>query len=548
MVAFDGSGPCERAEAYYHDLLADGDNPAIPGDVIGHVRQCERCRQRLECLRETLLELERDGEALQAQEDRNLVCALEAQFELLGEPLTCARVKRFLPGLLAPETPIRIPTPVTVHVDQCPECAEDLESLRALDLDSERLARLGRLYADSTVNDSGVCLRVGSRTILGRRAGPERADARVADHLCICPRCRRRLYQQREKSLERERSRSIGEATSDCAVVSDADLFDFAVPYGNFESLGADAPSGRHAEHIRSCPHCLAKVQQLHRVVYGVLERPNSGLVTVYRTRSSRRRSEAEAESPYGDYPVEVQVIRREADEPVRAHSRIRGWTRLKPVFRTALTAAAVIPVVVLFVMSARSALALTPRRLNEIAVTNPCVHVTVYGEDSESVKQEVWVSSTDGLFISRRGDLSIIFDLTRKRRTVIEHREGRHDVEPLDDTGLAAAKGEMETLLGVSAANPIWNVELKAVGESRLDGVPVNEYESDRENRRSGGASGRQKWKFYVDAVTGEPLRVELFGWEPSENRPVLQETRCFKYPAAGAVRRQAETLQAFE
>jgi len=548
MVAFDGSEACSRAEAYYHDLLESGECSAVPQDVVAHVQHCSHCQYRLQRLREALLDLEREGDALQSQADRDLVGELEAQFDFLDRPLTCRQVKPFLPNLLAAETQIRIPTPVTVHVDQCPECAKDLESLRALNLSSAQLARLGRLYADSAVDGFWVCLRVQSSTTLGWSGSLEHADAKAIDHLCVCPRCRHRLYRHRQRLLEREGAGSTGPEALDCADLSDAELFDFVVPYGSFEPSEGKDRFRRCAEHIRSCPHCLARAQQLHRTVYGILDRSDSGVVTVYRTRS-KRRSEEQAESLYGDYPVDVQVTRREADEAVGTGARTRGVAALKPVFRMALTAAAVIPLVLVFVVSTRSALGLNPRQLQKIAAANPCVHVTIFGADSGSPRQELWVSSADGLLISRRGDRSIIFDLTRKRRTVIGHPEGRLDVDPLGDAEAAVVEGEMEALLGLSARSPIWNVELEAIGESRVDGVPVEVYESNWRSSGSGDASGPQhKWKVYVEAATRRPLKVEFYGWESFEGRWGLEGMRRFAYPAAGEVRRQAEALQAFE
>ena len=70
--------------------------------------------------------------SLRPARDRRLVGELQRHFELLGERVTCAQVKPLLAGLLDPSVVIRIPTPVTVHVDHCAACARDLETLRGL--------------------------------------------------------------------------------------------------------------------------------------------------------------------------------------------------------------------------------------------------------------------------------------------------------------------------------------------------------------------------------------------------------------------------------
>jgi len=77
---------------------------------------------------------------------RDIIDTLRRHFGCLDEQVTCSRVKPFLPGLLIPILRIRIPTPITVHIDHCPECADDLKALGDLGLSPAQLERLERLY------------------------------------------------------------------------------------------------------------------------------------------------------------------------------------------------------------------------------------------------------------------------------------------------------------------------------------------------------------------------------------------------------------------
>jgi len=546
MVAFDGSELCDCAEVYYHDLLEDEESPAVPPEVVEHVRSCNRCRHRLECFRETLLEMEEEGEALHSREDRNLVGELEAQFAFLGEPLTCARAKRFLPKLLVPETPIRIPTPVTVHVDQCPECARDLESLRALNLSSAQLARLARLYAEGSGAGLGVCLRAQSSSRRGRRGSLEPAGARTADHLCVCPRCRNRFYQQRQRLLEREEFGSSKEGMLDCLGISDGDLFDFVVPYGNSAGSEDEDRLKRCGIHILSCPHCLAKAQQLHRMVYGVMERPDSGVVTVYRTRSSRAVSATQAESPYRDYPVDVQVIRRGVDEPVDRSARIRGFAKLKPVFRIALTAAAVIPVALVFIMSARSALGLTPRQLNETAVKCPYIHITAFGGDLQRPpKEEIWASRSLRLVVTESPLGRTVANVVHGRAEFTPAAGLTRDVLSGEEARLAAAKRTLDRVVGCALDEGRWNSELTRRDDAVENGVRLEVYELRFEVTLSAGTSTSSlAWMVYVDPATGRPVKSELRRWSRVEMAMVMEETRFFEYPTEGEFMQQLEEL----
>lgn len=167
MVAFDGSERCRQAEAYYHDYLQDDASAAVPRGALDHIRGCQYCQRRVENLRGMLSEEGAGRSTCPSARDRRLIGELERHLELLGERVTCARVRPFLPGLLDPSVTIRIPTPVTVHVDNCPECAGDLESLREGGQIAER--------ADSGVIT--VCtIKEGGRTASERIEGGRYQD------------------------------------------------------------------------------------------------------------------------------------------------------------------------------------------------------------------------------------------------------------------------------------------------------------------------------------------------------------------------------------
>jgi uncharacterized protein YbaR (Trm112 family) len=535
MVAFDGSEACDRAGAYYHDFLEDEKNPAVPQAIIEHIERCGYCQRRLERLREALSELENDGAGLQSQGDKGLVAELQSQFEFLGEPLTCERVKAFLPNLLVPATPIRIPTPVTVHVDQCPACAKDLESLRALDLSAEQLARLSRLYADSSANGFWVCMRVQSKLSLVWPGSLEGVDAEALDHLCVCPRCRNRLYQRRQRLLDRDLYDSVGQGALCCADISAADIFDFVVPYGDVESSGGNGWFERCREHVRSCPHCLEKAQRLHRTVYGIVERPDSGVVTVYRAESDPRRSGVETESPYQDYPIDVQVTESEARQAVGATGRVRASARFNTIFRMALMAAAMIPIVAMFVWSARSASALSPRQLDEVVNVIPYVRVLIFGENLKQPKQTLLVLRPQRLFISDTQGKRTVTDLERGQITVFDKVKGAVEYVPRNSAERAKDRERFEQVLASGLKGLPWNGELTQREDIIVEGGRLEVYEMTGPTISDSGGSAPRKWVAYVEPMSRRPVKTEFFEWDPVEKGLMVTETRCFEYPGEG-------------
>ena len=120
----------------------------------------------------------------------------------------------------------------------------------------------------------------------------------------------------------------------------------------------------RHAErpetaHVGTCPGCLETVQALHRTIYGVIDRPESGVTTVYRTIGDDETVAASPGDPYADYPIRVQVIRREPQQAVAlspatsdsraAETRETVNPHVRRLLKTAVAAAAMIPLAALF-------------------------------------------------------------------------------------------------------------------------------------------------------------------------------------------------------
>ena len=125
MVTFGRSMFCTDAEPYYYDYLY-GLDAGVARAVADHIRQCAHCRTQVRRLEAAIAESEAQDRMLQG--DMDVVGALGLHFAHLGADITCAKARSFLPVLLVPSLEIRIPTPITVHVDHCRQCAEDLEN------------------------------------------------------------------------------------------------------------------------------------------------------------------------------------------------------------------------------------------------------------------------------------------------------------------------------------------------------------------------------------------------------------------------------------
>jgi len=514
MVAFDGSERCGEAEAYYHDFLDNENRPPVPASVTDHIQSCGRCRERLARLREILSETADALAPGPSWRNGRLVAELQAHFECLGQPITCTCVKPFLPNLLIGSIKIRIPTPVTVHVDYCPECSRDLESLRQLDLDAGQLARLSRFYAEGSTGGSWDCLRVQS--------GPER-------------------------------SVSNGTKAIPCADISWSDIFDCLLC--GVEIADESGPTARQETcraHVWSCALCLERTRELYGALRAIAERPDSEIVTVCSATQEVSADAGRVGAPYEGYPLDVQVLSHPAayrflrsGASSMTSKRHPSHTRSRPFLKMAALAAAMIPLaILLFVNRPISASGPTARDIDRRLAQAMNVHMAQFGSDPETPTQEFWASRAQGILISKTADLLVAYDLKRRHRSAIEAEQVTERDVPLDQDAYDRARRRMEGLLGPSLSSGPWDSELSKIEDPAHAAVGVEVYELAWERSRHGGPAEPRKWRFYVDAKTNLPRKAEFFQWDPIEKKLSLATTRRFAYPPEGDTLRRAARL----
>jgi hypothetical protein len=90
----------------------------------------------------------------QRRRDSAITELLSLHFAWVDELVTCTQVKPFLPGLADPLLRVRIPTPITAHVDSCPACSKELAVLRDAALTHTQLCRLSRILAEDVDEDT----------------------------------------------------------------------------------------------------------------------------------------------------------------------------------------------------------------------------------------------------------------------------------------------------------------------------------------------------------------------------------------------------------
>ncbi len=449
------------AAEWYYEFVA-GYGPNVPEAIARHIRRCLACRKQIERLKEAVCGAGGETRGSRSTMKRDVIDTLSLHFGCLEERVTCGRVKPFLPGLLLPSAQIRIPTPITVHIDHCPECAEDLQALRGLGLTTEQLERLEQLYRDDSLDTSPRAgLKTGSawpRLIRPRlrlaealrcrrarsgisafvRGRLENIDAETLNHLSTCPRCRAHVHRNRQDLLE-DQTNDAGSPTVCAADIPPAQLFDYAIPYGRTAKV-AQPPSAEKSEestpvtevppdHVETCPACLKRIQELDEIIYGIAERTDSGVATVYRTAednappqsiipmdnggaSENHLADMKAgpvagplANIYREYPIRVQVLHGQPQSgvAVAAWKRTTCDPRVRFLLKTAVAAAAMIPLAFLF-LNTSPASGITLAQVFKAFGQAQSVYVIKSYPNTGQITQELWVSRTANRVLMRRG------------------------------------------------------------------------------------------------------------------------------------------------
>jgi len=152
MNKLDTSPQCQAAMPYYYDHLC-GRQEQIPQDISVHIASCPDCQNEVQWLKQT----DTGSEEFSIQKLQAISHATQMQLHcaLIDRPVRCSTIKSFLPILAIPDMAVKISTPVTVHIQACAECAQDLEILKELDLSDKQRYGLSQIFSQKQSESSG---------------------------------------------------------------------------------------------------------------------------------------------------------------------------------------------------------------------------------------------------------------------------------------------------------------------------------------------------------------------------------------------------------
>jgi len=553
MIAPKPNLLCKQAEPYYYDFLCDESHGLIPESIVNHVEQCQHCREQINKLKAALSQ----ADALESEQGqvRSAVTAmLKLHFDYAGKPVTCNIVKAFLPCLLDPALEIRIPTPIITHLHNCQQCSEDLDMIRCLNLNRKQLCRLSQLLADERGKYKVTCAQahdavVGVLSMVFRETKEE-----VLKHVCLCPYCRKLLHQYRE-AARKDCLRKEREQKFPCEEVSATDIFDYVVPYG------IDPANDQYAKfrksftsHAATCPNCLAKMQQLHKTIYNIAEKPDSDVVTIYHIdESAKAEARSESDEIYAGFPIRVETANREDEVNTgRSASTIAfgaalkqkiSAVNLKPLVKIAAVAAAILVAVTLLLYTP-TARAVTIDKIYKSLEKVKNVHITSFVPDKKEPIQEKWVSRALNIYMTKTGKQLILSDIPNGVRRSKQLDTAVTETKPLTNDDVADVEKKMTGSLGLIPFSDISEVppdsEWSRVADDGLKDtfIGTEVYDLVWIEKAYDGSVTFRKWRVFVNVEINLPQNVEWYKKSAADDEFILETIMVVEYLSDSDVR----------
>lgn len=536
---------CELASEYYYDILnPDAANP-VPEKIMVHAANCLHCVKELARLHETLSEPITHEEATYVQQ---IPAQLVRHFSLLGVHVDCQTAKGFLPLMVDPELEITIPTPITVHLDNCLQCHYDYETLRLLNLESKQLAALARFFSHARFQNSAECsdVRKSIKAIAMMQLEGLTVDA--LKHACLCKDCRSLLYNERF-GISNEVNKFEKPTNLPCEAVKATDLFVYCLPYG------LDPANDQYAKfrpaftsHVSSCPTCLEKLRQLNNTLFSIADRGESGVITCYELDSSTEKAGfsdiSDHYTRYTDRSIKVQLLDK-AEAKIDIAASLQKPARKvvaakRRRFRIPAAAAIITIAVILFLLVPSTTEAIDMEQVLNALKRIKNIYMKNTASGMSAPVQETWISRTLKIRMLKTDSEYVLWDVNGKARKTRDVATGDASTMELNKDAIAKlsdiVKGPMGMLPSQVPHDSDWQL---ADDDSLITTIPGTQvYDFIYKDKAIDGSIVHRKWRGYIDAETKLPQRVER--WEKLAHEKEYELTNVIEvvYLSAAQIR----------
>lgn len=553
MIAPNSDLLCRQAEPYYYDYLFTEGTEPIPTAIRAHIGKCPHCQAETNSLGFQLVEAAVSLGPEAEQSSSAIIANLKLHFTYIDKRVTCRTARSFLPSLLDPALEVKIPTPVTVHLDNCEQCRGDLEIIRQLNLNPKQLQQLGRLLADEPAEDTISCEQAVSAVRAVAAMDWAGIDAETLKHVYNCPACRGLLYEERQKICDA--LSQDGQASEfPCESVSATDIFDYCFPFGIDPSDDQYAMFRKSlTSHLNTCRTCLTKMQQLHNTICRFIEAPESGVATIYTIdRSAAAKMIDKSVNIYAGFPIRVEVTELREGVGDKASASIVDFTaalkrKISAINLSRLSkvaAATVILVAAVWLLNVPIAKAMTIEKIYKAIANTRNVYITKFSPYKTEPIQEKLVSRELNIYMVKNENETTLWDISNRLRKAKKPDSGVIETIPLIEEELTFIKRKMTGVLGLMPFYDIAgippNAQWKRVPDEKPQTVTENieVYDMTWTAKAHDGYVVFKKWRAFVDSKTNLPQRTEVY-LKPSVNEEyTLVSIDVIEYPDDSEIR----------
>jgi hypothetical protein len=523
---------CEQAAQHYFDVLGGNISQSVPEEMAAHIQQCDRCKAEIEQLK-TALCSEKPDDQIQNQIDTALAVSLELQYAYAGLRVMCGQAKPFLPSLADPVFEIRVPTPITAHLDNCKQCADDLETIRRLNLTHTQLCRLGQLFAEKPAANQLLCAEAKKAMPFMARLDFEGLPADMLKHVCLCTGCRRALLEQRDTAIERI-GKQVKQQQLPCGTILPKDIFDYAIPYGVDPQDDEYCRSRKSLiSHTALCSDCFERIQNLQKTIFEIVDRPASGIATKFLVSHSVKDNKL-ASSAYGDPAIRVEVTHKAA-----ALHRIKerlSAANLKLLIKPA-AAAAVILFALLFYFNTPAVNAVDLAQVYAALTKITNVHIASFVPAKAEPTQQQWISKTLNISIFKTPTELVLWDIPNSTKRIKNIDSGTIETTSISSDSMARVQKNIEGTLNLLPFNSLSELpadaKWKQITEGSIESLApdTNLYDLTWTQKGLTDSVILKRWRVFVDSKTGLPQRVEWYEKVKGDDDYVLKSYMLVDY-----------------
>ncbi|MHC4843816.1 MAG: hypothetical protein ACYTEE_08460 [Planctomycetota bacterium] len=558
MIDINSSSGCEKARAYYYEYLCQETQVNIPHDIAAHIKECDNCQAEVERLESLLVESIESSDSNLKEKNLALITNSNLHFSYIGELVSCSTVRPFLPSLADPLLKIRIPTPITVHLDKCSKCEADLQKIIELELSHKQLCRLGQLFAEIPFESQASCFETNASIDSVVSLEFDDLSEDILKHVCICSDCRSKVYHQRESFKETITGKTVSKEPA-CEAAAMTDIFEYCFPYGiNPKSDEYARYDSTFADHITHCPSCLEKLQNLHLKINEIMERAESDIVTCYNVAKESEESIKEVEATdniYENWPIKVEVIstakaagvsqqRPAALTKTGERKRQKVSSNKIAVILKYFSAAAAIIVLAFIFFNTPAARAVNLGQVYKALGQIKNMYTIVYDERTSEISQELWISQDLNIKMYKTKAQLVLWDLANQVQK--EANLNMDSIETIELDPVAASRTE-DTMAAPWGLLPFENTaslprdaEWQQVPNEQI-GISDNDtevYDLTWSDRSLAGVDIFRKYRLYLTTSTTLPYKTELLERRGQEGTYELLTRTNVSYPSTDEIR----------